>query len=262
MATLTEGAARVDAETGEGAPSQTVHAQLRLRELIMRGELAPGSRITELPLVERLGVSRTPIRAALIRLEQEGLLEAWPTGGYKVRRFSVADIVDAIEVRGTLEGLVARLAAERGADPELMTQARACVAAIDTVLKRPQFDEADFEGYVAGNERFHALLAQMAASPVVARELERVLSLPFASSNALLSVQAATPDARETLLVAQDQHHQVLDAIERREGARAEALMREHARIARRNLQRALEHQPSLKLVPGGALIRRDEDRT
>jgi GntR family transcriptional regulator of vanillate catabolism len=255
---MSAAASRVD-DNGEATLSQTVHTQLRLRELIMRGELAPGARITELPLVERLGVSRTPIRAALIRLEQEGLLEAWPTGGYKVRRFGVSDIVDAIEVRGTMEGLAARLAAERGAAAELMQQARECVARIDTVLERPRFDEAAFEGYVAGNERFHALLAEMAASRVVAHQLERVLSLPFASPNAFMSVQAATPGARETLLVAQDQHHQVLDAIERREGARAEALMREHARIARRNLQRALEHQPTLKLVPGGALIGRDE---
>jgi GntR family transcriptional regulator of vanillate catabolism len=254
-------AVKIEADAGEAALSQTVHTQLRLRELIMRGDLAPGARITELPLVERLGVSRTPIRAALVRLEQEGLLEAWPTGGYKVRRFSVADILDAIEVRGTMEGLAARLAAERGVAPELLQQARECVAGIDAALKRPHFDETAFEGYVAGNERFHALLAQMAGSPVVSRQLERVVSLPFASPNAFMSVQAATPGAFETLQVAQDQHHQVLDAIERREGARAEALMREHARIARRNLQRALEHQPSLELVPGGALIRRDDAR-
>ncbi|HYS13749.1 MAG TPA: FCD domain-containing protein, partial [Burkholderiaceae bacterium] len=179
----------------------------------------------------------------------------------KVRRFSVADILDAIEVRGTMEGLAARLAAERGAAVGLMEQARECVTVIDVVLSRSEFDETAFEGYVAGNERFHALLAEMAGSAVVVRQLERVVSLPFASPNAFMSVQAATPDAHETLLVAHDQHHQVLDAIERREGARAEALMREHARIARRNLQRALEHQPSLELVPGGALIHRETNR-
>ena len=54
----------------DGSPSQTVQTQLRLRELILSGELAPGARIAELALVDRLGVSRTPIRAALIRLEQ------------------------------------------------------------------------------------------------------------------------------------------------------------------------------------------------
>jgi len=258
---MTLAATRSEAEAGEGALSQTVHTQLRLRELIMRGELAPGARITELPLVDRLGVSRTPIRAALIRLEQEGLLEAWPTGGYKVRRFSVADIEDAIEVRGTMEGLAARLAAERGVGAKLIERAHECVAGLDRVLAATNFDEIAFEAYVQGNEQFHALLAEMAGSPVVQRQLERVVSLPFASPNAFMSVQAATPDAHATLRLAQEQHHQVLDAIERREGARADALMREHARIARRNLQRALEHQPSLQRVPGGALIRRDDLR-
>ena len=95
-------------------PSQTVRVQLRLRELILGGELKPGARIAELTLVERLNASRTPIRMALVRLQEEGLLEALPHGGYAVKDFSEADIHDAIELRGTLEGLCARLAAERG----------------------------------------------------------------------------------------------------------------------------------------------------
>jgi DNA-binding GntR family transcriptional regulator len=94
--------------------SQAVKAQLRLRELILSGDLEAGERIAELAIVERLGMSRTPIRAALMRLEQEGLLEKFPGGGYKVRTFSERDVADAIEMRGTVEGLAARLAAERG----------------------------------------------------------------------------------------------------------------------------------------------------
>ncbi|HWH81257.1 MAG TPA: GntR family transcriptional regulator, partial [Burkholderiaceae bacterium] len=97
------------------APSQAVKAQLALRELILGGELRPGARIAELWLVERLGVSRTPVRLALVRLAEEGLLDTLPSGGYAVRDFSEADIVDAIELRGTVEGLAARFAAERGA---------------------------------------------------------------------------------------------------------------------------------------------------
>ena len=95
-------------------PSQTVRVQLRLRELILGGELKPGARIAELTLVERLNASRTPIRMALVRLEEEGLLEAIPSGGFMVKAFSERDILDSIELRGTLEGLAARFAAERG----------------------------------------------------------------------------------------------------------------------------------------------------
>ena len=65
--------------------SQTVRAELRLREMILAADLAPGERIVELALVDKLGVSRTPIRAALLRLSQEGLLEPLASGGYAVR---------------------------------------------------------------------------------------------------------------------------------------------------------------------------------
>ena len=98
----------------EGPSSQTVNALLKLREFILGGEIKAGERMSELLLVERLGVSRTPIRAALVRLEQEGLLRALPSGGFVVDAFNERDIHAAIEIRGTLEGLAARLAAERG----------------------------------------------------------------------------------------------------------------------------------------------------
>src|SRR5437764_14552893 len=107
--------------------SQAVKTQLRLREMILAGELAGGSRIAELAIVDRLGVSRTPIRAALVRLEQEGLLQALPGGGFAVRTFTERDAADAIELRGTVEGLAARLAAERGVAENVLAQAHECL---------------------------------------------------------------------------------------------------------------------------------------
>src|ERR1700746_3004621 len=95
--------------------SQTVKAQLALRDQILSGALRPGERISELQAVETTGASRTPVRMALVRLEEEGLLEAIPSGGFMVKAFSERDILDSIELRGTLEGLAARFAAERGA---------------------------------------------------------------------------------------------------------------------------------------------------
>ena len=67
--------------------------------------LRPGERISELQAVETTGVSRTPVRMALVRLEEEGLLEAIPSGGFMVKAFSERDILDSIELRGTLEGV-------------------------------------------------------------------------------------------------------------------------------------------------------------
>src|SRR5918992_3781923 len=95
------------------ASSQMARALLRLRELVLEGEFAPGERLSELPLVERLGVSRTPLRLALARLEHEGLIEALPGGGYAVRQFTRDDINEAVDLRGVLEGTAARFAAEQ-----------------------------------------------------------------------------------------------------------------------------------------------------
>jgi GntR family transcriptional regulator of vanillate catabolism len=242
-------------EKDEAGGTQAVKAQLKLREMILAGELPGGARIAELAIVERLGVSRTPIRAALMRLEQEGLLDALPNGGYAVRTFSERDVADAIELRGTVEGLAARLAAERGVAETVLVQARACLDEVDAVLRQPALDDEAFGRYVRLNQRFHNLLSEMAGSTVLARELERVVNLPFASPSGFVGVQAGTPQARDMLVVAQDQHRQVLDAIGRREGARAEAIMREHSRIAQRNLREAVQ-SPRLDRMPEVRLIR------
>jgi len=250
----------VAAEDG-AALSQTVRVQLRLREMIVGGDITPGQRIAELTLVERLGASRTPIRMALVRLQEEGLLDALPNGGFVVKDFSEADIHDAIEVRGTLEGLAARLAAERGIAAVLLADVRDCLARIDALLALSALDDAAFGGYVEQNARFHRLLAEMAGSDLVARQIERAVTLPFASPNSFVLVQSTGPGARDTLVIAQQQHHAVVDAIVRREGARAEALMREHARIAHDNLTQALQSHQTLQRVPGASLIRRRAPR-
>jgi GntR family transcriptional regulator of vanillate catabolism len=244
------------ADTGA---SQAVKAQLRLREMVLAGELPGGARVAELTLVETLGVSRTPIRAALMRLEQEGLLHRLPGGGYAVRTFSETDVADAIELRGTMEGLAARLAAERGVDPALLADAHACLDAIDSVLVPPTLDDEGFSRYVDLNAQFHQLLSRMVGSDVITRELDRVKGLPFASPSAFVVVQTNSARARDMLVVAQDQHRQALDAIERREGARAEAIMREHSRITRRNLLAAVQASQGQGL-PGMQLIRERAD--
>ncbi len=240
-----------------GAESQTLKAQLRLRELILDGGLPAGERLTELGLVERLGVSRTPVRAALLALQEEGLLEPLAGGGMAVKAFGETDIHDAIEIRGTLEGLAARLAAERGVAPSLMARALEVLAHVDALLARPSFNEAAFSGYVEENARFHELLAEMADSDMLRRQITRAWAQPFASPSAFVMAPRTGPQARDRLVVAQEQHRATLEAVARREGARAEALMREHARIAHRNLNEALVSRHGLAGVRGAGLIRR-----
>lgn len=240
----------------ERAVTQTLRAQLELRKLVLSGELAPGDRVSELQMVDRLGVSRTPVRMALVRLEEEGLLEAIPSGGFAVKAFAEREVLEAIEIRGTLEGLAARFAAERGVGRGELDRAARCLDMLDEVLRAPG-GEIDLSRYVALNAQFHDLLIGLAGSEALARQIQRACALPFASPSALVPVQSGAPGGHHILSIAQDQHRCVLAAIERREGTRAEAIMREHARIAHRNLELALGSQGMMDLVPGSALIKR-----
>jgi GntR family transcriptional regulator of vanillate catabolism len=237
------------------AASQTVKAQLALRDLILSGGLKPGDRVSELSLVDRLGMSRTPIRMALVRLEDEGFLEAIPSGGFAIKAFTERDVYDAIDLRGTVEGVAARIAAERGVPGGLIRDMKDVLRQIDDIAALPDLSVDHFSEYVALNGRFHALIADAADSPVVKRQIERASNLPFASPSGFVMVQAKLPEARHILTIAQDHHHCVVHAIEDREGMRAEALMREHARLAQRNLQLALRNQGTRSLVPGVVLI-------
>jgi GntR family transcriptional regulator of vanillate catabolism len=125
------------------------------------------------------------------------------------------------------------------------------------VVHRDKQTVDDISRYVELNAQFHSLIVAMSGSHALARQLERAGALPFASPSALVQVQSASPEAQYILTVAQDQHRCIVNAIERRESGRAEAIMREHARLAHRNLERAFANQRFLELVPGSALIKR-----
>jgi GntR family transcriptional regulator of vanillate catabolism len=239
--------------------SQTGRTVLNLREMLLRGDFHPGERLSELPLVARLGVSRTPIRLALDRLANEGLLETWPTGGFVVRAFTLTDVYDAIEMRGVLEGAAARLAAERLQDPGELTGLGSLQKEIEMVMPlaaalAPTIDS--FARYLDLNESFHSTLVDLAKSPMLRRTLDRVLSLPFASPSATVFARIKLPEAKELLTIAHEHHNAIMDAIENRQGSRAENLAREHARLALRNLEAALSDKEVLNSVPGASLIR------
>jgi GntR family transcriptional regulator, vanillate catabolism transcriptional regulator len=250
----------IDRRDLDRSVSQTVRAQLTLRDMILSGGLRPGERISELQAVETTGASRTPVRMALVRLEEEGLLEAIPSGGFMVKAFSERDIVDSIEMRGTLEGLAARFAAERGVSVRDLEPLKECLSEIDVLVRQDPVSVEAFSAYVALNARFHALLTELSRSPPLIRQIDRASALPFASPSGFVMAQSALPEAHQILMIAQDQHRVVLDAIENREGARAEAIMREHARLAARNLRLVLRNKTHIDLLPGLALIRTATD--
>jgi GntR family transcriptional regulator of vanillate catabolism len=239
---------------GNPANSQTTKAVLGLRELLLSGVFKPRERVPELRLVEELGVSRTPLRIALVTLEHEGFLESLPGGGFVVREFTRTDIDDAIELRGVLEGTAARLAAERLESDDELEGLRDLCRRLDAVVRSPSMET--FIEYLTLNQEFHVGFRELAKSPQLTRALEHVLAVPFAPPSALVMVHAALPESWEIFLVAQHQHHALVEAIGRREGARADSIAREHARIARKNLDVALANRDLLERLPGSTLLR------
>ena len=236
--------------------TQTARATLALREMLVQGRFRPGERIREVPLAERLSVSRIPLHLALERLAHEGFLEVRPTRGFVVQGFSTDDIYDAIELRGLLEGAAARLATERLRDPSEVEPMREAANEIVNLVRRHRLTIESFSRYIELNATFHNTLVELSRSRMLRRAIAQACSLPFASPSAFLNRQYISPELQDLFVISADQHCAIADAIANREGMRAEVLTREHARVARRNLEDALKNREQLDHVPGAKLIK------
>ena len=234
--------------------SQTERATLALREMLVQGQFKPGERIREVPLAATLEVSRIPLHLALERLAHEGFLEVHPRRGFIVQQFSPDDIYDAIELRGLLEGAAARLATERLRDVKELSPLQEIADEIVVLVRRTRLSNDGFQRYIDLNAKFHAGLIELSRSRMLQRAIERACTLPFASPSAFLKRQTVSPDLRELFLICADQHCRILEAIAGREGMRAEMITREHALVARRNLEDALKHRDIPEDIAGAKL--------
>ncbi|MCG7364457.1 GntR family transcriptional regulator [Roseomonas sp. ACRSG] len=194
-----------------------------LRRAILSGDLRPGQKLSVPALALRLGVSRSPVREAVLALTAAGLAVESPRRGVVVTELGPKE-TDAIhEARGSLEGFAARLAAERGPadlgerlDAILAEQAAAAAA-------------ADENEYFRTNAAFHAAVAAACDNA----ELQRLLaSLEGRMALALRQV-ATRPEHRESAVA---EHRKVVAAIKARDGSGAEAAMRAHLAATRRRV--------------------------
>lgn len=216
---------------------QLAQAVVRIREMILRGELRAGERVAEAPLAERLGTSRTPIRQALPLIAHEGLLTEHVTRGYVVRAFTMAEIEEALELRGVLEGAAVRRAAERGVSKATLRGLRECLEEGDEMLAKRCLDESDEARYADLNARFHALMIADGAGRILSEAIARVGRVPFAAPQAVAFDRANMDRVYDLIRYAHRQHHTIYEALERGEGARAEALVREHALTVRESVR-------------------------
>lgn len=236
--------------------THVTHAMLTLREQILNGEFRAGERMSELPLVERLGVSRTPVRLALAELEHEGLLSRLPGGGYAVKEFTLREIEEAVELRGVLEGTAARFAAERGITRRELRALEEPNIAIGERLQG-HIDYDAFVDYVELNERFHEQLIEVGQSSLLKRTISSIKALPFAGASTFVLAESELQESHHTLSFGHREHTALIEAIVKRQGARAEALAREHARRALHNLAFFCSESEHFAQIPGSSLISR-----
>ena len=191
-----------------------------------------------------LGMTRTPVRQALPALALEGLLSEHDTRGFVVRGFTASEISDAIDVRGALEGLAARQLAQRGIPKALLRDLRHCLEDGDRIFTKKRLVESDGAPYSEMNVRFHALIVNGAGSKVICRALERNNHIPFAGPQALAFAHSDLAVTYQSLYYAHRQHHAIVQALQDGDGARVEALMREHASAVKISADVARQRSP------------------
>lgn len=194
-----------------------------LEQAILDDRLPEGSPLAEADLAVALGVSRSPVRDALKRLAHKGLVDMRPRKGVTVASFSAAQISDFFDLREALEGLAARLAAERMSAEEI-GRLRAHLHRIGEELApgRPH-------GYPSSDEDFHARILQGARSQQLTRAMQTIQARVrlFRRRSGAMRLRAEQALA---------EHRAILAAIESRDAGAAEAGMRQHIRNARENL--------------------------
>lgn len=187
----------------------------RLRADILSGALPPGDRLVELTLSERYGVGRGAVRAALVELDGEGLVGREANRGATVRRVGLTEAIEITEARGVLEGLLARLAAERATVAE-RAELRGIVASMQRAV------DADARGdYSTLNRTFHQRVREIARHDVASVLVDNLRNRAVHHQFRLAMVGGR---AEESL----GQHKAVADAIEAGDGNRAETAMRDH----------------------------------
>lgn len=195
-------------------------ASQRLREAILDGGLAAGARLRQTDLAERLGISRTPIREALVRLREEGLLELLPRGGVRVTPLDPDEAVALYDLREVLDGLAARLAAGRRAAAGLTRLERA-LGRMATSVER-----GDPTHWFPAHVLFHEEIMRAAGNSHLAR-LAAVVRLSIRQFHPVL-LQTAT-----RLADANREHRQIFEAIAARDPQAAERAARAHIAAAR-----------------------------
>jgi DNA-binding GntR family transcriptional regulator len=206
--------ARILDEGRQLVQNASVQATELIRQAILDGRLEPGSPLKEQELAHELGISRTPVREALLMLQAEGLIVTTPNRTAVVREHDIDDLRDLYQLRALLEGYAARQAAKRISVEELDRLDASCA-------RFERLSRDDVHGLVKENLLFHNMILSAAGSERLIWMVQKVIELPLVYKSYIWY----SPDQKR---ISAQRHRQITKALGERDAERAESLMREH----------------------------------
>lgn len=210
-----------------------------IRQDIILGNYAEGERLSEGQLCDTHKVSRTPVRLALRILEREGVIRRGEGRGYLVQSPTVEDILHAVEVRGHLESLAARLMAGRSNRahylPEMARAIEMISSGIDELQRIGELNEQVTKTTQSANKLFHSTILSSCGNEYVSYTCDQISHLPMLAVGSMVFDRSVDDDADHfdrgmfRLRIGNAQHQVIYEAIEKGDPVRAEGMMREHS---------------------------------
>jgi DNA-binding GntR family transcriptional regulator len=195
-------------------------AYQELKRIILEGRVSPGKKLNEGELAKALGISRTPVREAINRLEKEGLVEIFPQRGAFVVQSTERDIFELFLIRENLEGLAARLASARIAESSL-ARLEACIQGF-----QEPFNEKDIQRYAREDFKFHQ-------SIVLLSDARRLIQLVSSLHDHIRIFRLTTRGMSDRMKSSLVEHQCIIEALRKRNPEEAEQRMRRHIRRVR-----------------------------
>ena len=207
---------------------QSARAYRDLKRMMVEGGFAMDAKLPEAHLAQELGLSRTPVRHALNRLEAEGFVVYEPRRGHRLRSFTAQDAEEIYGVRALVESEAVRLAALRGLEPKAEADLTSLIGRMEAILANPDGLEPDEvrTRFLRLNHRFHAVLYGACGNRYLLRIIRQVTELP-------LVLRHYFNFSDEQLHASHQDHQSIFRALRAREPDRAAALVREHILAAR-----------------------------
>ncbi|NNG07650.1 MAG: GntR family transcriptional regulator [Desulfobacteraceae bacterium] len=200
-----------------------------LKQAIVRGDFSPGNRLVESRIAEAMGISRTPVREAIHKLEREGLIKKLPQGGFYVLNLSREEIEETFGIRSVLESYAARLAAIKHQKEELEPLEEK-IEAFQYFLNR-----GEMEALLKINTEFHGLLYAMSRSPKLVKMINDLQDQIYRFRRIILKIETMAKTSN-------DDHRQMLSAMKVRDADKVETLVRQHILRGQKIVLKELEN--------------------